>query len=198
MILDGIYYYPDGSRELFELLQSFEVLHERQIASYFMKRYDGWTMDRVKGMLKSLLDIRAIVVKKGFVSMKSDVSVNENRILAFWILLKYMDKYTIFDVASYPGEIVFTEGDDVYEIIVADEELPKKLAFLQRRYKGYENTKIDIAMKDIIADIDLDALPDENICFTVYEKRKLAPKFTKHDFDVTMEDPDELEEPEDD
>ena len=193
MIMDGIYYVPDGTKDLIELLESFDALHERQIAAYFMKRYDGWSIERVRGLLKSLVDIRAIRIKDGYVAIKESTQVNKNRVLAFWILLKYMDKDTIFDVARYPGEIVFTSGDEVYEIVVADDDFPRKVAFLQRRYKGYENTKLDIAVKDIIAEIDTEAFPDEDVCFTVYEERKIAPKLTKHEYkaDVEQEDSEE-------
>lgn len=107
----------EGARIVLECLQKYYCLTKEQLVRYL---YDFERVDASQ-IINNLKFAKKIFIDEGdYCTLDLVSSSDENRLLAFWVLLKFIDKcgYKNHYPVSFPSEIGFLFENKLYEIVV--------------------------------------------------------------------------------
>lgn len=108
--------FPNGTEAVIQALQVCKSLHQNQIKA-ILRHYNENLVDR---SFKQLVQSQLIFSHaSGFVTLTpKPVTIERTTIAAFWVFLAYFEKANLaFSKGRYPANIVFTIGNDHYEIV---------------------------------------------------------------------------------
>lgn len=177
--------YPDGSDIFISLLQKFPALTKEQLAIFFLQTDATFNRERVESVIQTLEEMNEIdVVKNDVVKLSTTKDINENIINAFWVLLHYLDKKTVFDQGSYPSEIIFKSNDEMNEIIVMDNDSQLKMDYLSKRKHRKNKCRYNFLFTSgTIDDFDDELFPDINITLITMMQDGETPRLVYHEVD---------------
>lgn len=140
--------YPNGTKEIKEIVQAIKCLQRNQLILYLSKLKPQMQIQEIEQLIQKLVNEQVIFsIGDKYVGSIPTLEADLKNALFFWLYLEMVDDaYLDVSAAKYPADFIVEKDNKLYEILIYDEGGPAKLNFLAHKRTIIHDTIILIVL----------------------------------------------------